>query len=87
MGRVTAGWHISDSDESTKSIIIKRVGGQEILVLVVSSRGPEVTDLLGFDASVDLVWRASKGRSRNLQNRQRRSVLGKRLSDSRDEWN
>lgn len=68
MRRVTARWHISDSNQSTECIVIKGVSGKEILVLVVPSRSPEVTDLLGLELGVDLMGWAVKSGSRNLEN-------------------
>lgn len=56
-------------------------------MLIVTSSRPEVSDFLRLDASVDCMRRASKGRSRNLQNRKRRSILRKWLSYSRDNRN
>lgn len=78
---------IGNPEKGTESIIVKRVRGQEVLVLVVSSSGPEVPNLLRLDLLIADKWRTLKRRSGNLQDRQRRSVARKRLSDTRDGGN
>lgn len=84
MWRVAARRHISDGNQGAERIIIKRVRGKKVLVLVVTSGSPEVTNLLGLDASVDRMRRASQRRSRDLKDGQRRSILCQRLSHT---WN
>ena len=76
--------NIDYPEQSAEGIIIKTVGSQEVFVLVITCTGPEVSDLLGTDLGVHRVRWALQRRSRNLENGQRWSVLGKRLSDTRD---
>jgi hypothetical protein len=44
-------------------------------VFVVTSSSPEISDLLGLDARVDLMRRTFEWGSRNLKDRQRWSVV------------
>lgn len=53
------------------------------LMLLVTRTRPEVTNLLGFDITRGK-RRTLKRRSRDLQNRQRRSIVRQDLSDTRD---
>ena len=73
--RVATRRHISDGDQRSEGVIVKRVSGKEVLVLVVTSRSPEVSDLLGADLGVDLMRGTRQWRSRDLENRQGRSIL------------
>jgi len=84
MRRVARGRYVCDSNQNAKCLIVERVRSKEVLVLVVTCRSPEVSDLLGTDLGVHRVRWALQRRSRNLENGQRWSVLGKRLSDTRD---
>lgn len=74
MRRVAARRHISDPQEGSEGVIIKRVRGKEVLVLVVTSTSPEVADLLRLDLLVPCERRALEGRSGDLQDGERRSV-------------
>jgi hypothetical protein len=65
--------------------IIEGDGGKEILVLVVAGASPDVTNLLGLDVD-NLKGLAGQRRCRNLEDRQRRSQVCQRLSDTRDGW-
>jgi hypothetical protein len=69
MRRVATGRHIRDCNQCTERIVIQGIGGEEVLVLVVTSSSPEVADLLGPDLRVDLMWRAVQGWGRHLKNR------------------
>lgn len=83
--------------------IVKTVGSKEVypilsalhvrdmarkrtLVLLITRASPEVADLLGLDVTRSK-RRTLKRRSRDLQNRQRRGILGQDLSDTRDAGN
>lgn len=55
-------------------------------MLLITRTSPEVADLLGLDVT-RRKWRTLKRRSRDLQNRQRRGILGQNLSDTRDAGN
>ena len=80
--RVATRRHISDGDQRSEGVIVKRVSGKEVLVLVVTSCGPEIPNLLGAKLGVDRVRWAVKRRSWDLQDRQGRRIVGKRLSDA-----
>lgn len=82
MRRVSARRHISDGDQRTKGVVIQRVGGKEVLVLVVTGRSPKVPNLLGTDLRVDRVRWALQRRGRHLQDRQGRSIVAERLGDT-----
>jgi hypothetical protein len=82
MRRVAARGYIGDGNQGAEGIIIERVGGKKVLVLVVTSRSPEVSNLLGTDLRVDLMRRALQWRSGDLQNGQGWSVVGERLSNT-----
>jgi hypothetical protein len=82
MRGIAAGWNIGDCNQRTKSIVIERVGGKEVLVLVVTSSGPEVPDFLRADLRVYRVRRALQWRSRNLKNGQGWSIVRQWLSDT-----
>jgi hypothetical protein len=56
--RVAARGYIGDGNQGAEGIIVKRVGGKKILVLVVTSRSPEVSNLFRADLRVDLMRRA-----------------------------
>lgn len=81
---VATGRNIGNPEKGTECIIVKGVGGKEVLVLVVTSTSPEISDLLRLDVLVARKWRRGKGRSRYLQDRERGRVACKRLSDSWD---
>lgn len=63
--------------------IVKTGGNEEVLVFVISSSGPEVSNLLGLDV-LHLKGRAIKRRSGNLKDRQRRDEVIEWLSHTRD---
>lgn len=62
---------------------IRVMKGKHTLMLLVTRTGPEVTNLLGLDITRGK-RRTLKRRSRDLQNRQRRSIVRQDLSDTRD---
>ena len=66
MRAVAAGWHVGDPQEGPERVIVERIGGKEVLMLVIASSSPEVTDLLGLDLLVARKRRAVKGRSGDL---------------------
>ena len=84
MRAVATRWHISDPQKSPERGVVERIRGKEILMIVVPGSSPEVADLLRLELLVADKRGALKWRSRNLQDRERRSVAGKRLCDPRD---
>lgn len=99
MRRVSAGGHISDVDDLTKRVlgiistaakatsknthIVQTGSDEKVGVLVVTSASPKVSNLLGLDVG-HLERGAVQRRRGNLQDGQRRGVVGQRLSDTRD---
>jgi hypothetical protein len=80
--RVTTRRHISDGNQGAKSVIVERVRGKKVLVLVVTSRSPEVSDLLGAKLRINLMRWAFQWRSGDLEDGQGWSIVGERLSDT-----
>lgn len=62
---------------------IRVMKGRHTLMLLVTRTSPEVTNLFGLDITRGK-RRTLKRRSRDLQNRQRRSIVRQDLSDTRD---
>lgn len=97
--RVATAGDIGDVDDLTKSVlslvntatkvawknthIVQTGSDEEIGMLVVTSTSPKVSNLLGLDVG-HLERGAVQRRRGNLQNGQRRGVIGQRLSDTRD---
>jgi hypothetical protein len=80
--RVATRGHIGDGNQSAEGLVVERVRGKEVLVLVVTSRSPKVSDLLGAKLRVDLVRWALQWRSWDLEDGQGWSIVGERLSDT-----
>jgi hypothetical protein len=64
---VAAARHIGNRNERPKGGIIEGVRSEEILVLVVASRSPEVADLLGTDLRIDSMRWAGQWGSGKLE--------------------
>jgi len=82
MGAVATAGNIRDVNQRAKGIVIKGVSGQEVGVLVIAGRSPEVADLLGTELRVHFVRRAGQGWCGKLQDRQGWCILGEGLGDT-----
>jgi hypothetical protein len=97
--RVATAGDIGDVDDFTKGVlnlvntatkvvwknthIVQTGSDEEIGMLVITSASPKVSNLLGLDVG-HLERGAVQRRRGNLQDGQRRGIVGQRLSDTRD---
>lgn len=82
---LAASGDIGDGYEFTKGVVIEAHSSEEISMLVVACSGPDVADLLGLDV-LDGERDAGKGRSGQLEDRQRDRVVGERLGHPGNLW-